>query len=105
MRLLFILTYLLSVFASFANSNVTNGTGEAKLYRDHLGNIREVISETGAIEQVTHYYPFGTPFSDGSVTTPDLQPYKYNGKEFDRMHGLNTYDYWAIMSGCGIIRQ
>ena len=25
----------------------------------------------------------------------DLQPYKYNGKELDRMHGLNTYDYGA----------
>ena len=83
------------MFASFANSNVTNGAGEAKLNRDHLGNIREVISETGAIEQVTHYYPFGTPFSDGSGTGPDVQPYKYNGKEFDAMHGLNTYDYGA----------
>ena len=95
MRLLFILTYLLSAFASFANINVTNSAGEVKLYRDHLGNIREVISETGAIEQVTHYYPFGTPFSDGSGTAPDVQPYKYNGKEFDAMHGLNTYDYGA----------
>ena len=25
----------------------------------------------------------------------DVQPYKYNGKELDRMHGLNTYDYGA----------
>ena len=25
----------------------------------------------------------------------DVQPYKYNGKEFDLMHGLNTYDYGA----------
>ena len=24
-----------------------------------------------------------------------LQPYKYNGKELDMMHGLNTYDYGA----------
>ena len=24
-----------------------------------------------------------------------LQPYKYNGKELDLMHGLNTYDYGA----------
>ena len=50
---------------------------------------------TKTIEQVTHYYPFGTPFSDGSGTGPDVQPYKYNGKEFDAMHGLNTYDYGA----------
>lgn len=25
----------------------------------------------------------------------DVQPYKYNGKELDLMHGLNTYDYGA----------
>ena len=25
----------------------------------------------------------------------DVQPYKYNGKELDRMHGLDTYDYAA----------
>jgi len=25
----------------------------------------------------------------------DLQPFKYNGKEFDTMHGLNQYDYHA----------
>ena len=79
-------------YFSFDNS----GTPSCHYYnRDHLGNIREVISETGAIEQVTHYYPFGTPYSDSSVTNPALQPYKYNGKEFDAMHGLNTYDYGA----------
>ena len=25
----------------------------------------------------------------------DVQPYKYNDKELDLMHGLNTYDYGA----------
>ena len=29
------------------------------------------------------------------VTNVSLQPYKYNGKELDLMHGLNTYDYGA----------
>ena len=28
-------------------------------------------------------------------TSADRQPYKYNGKELDRMHGLDTYDYGA----------
>ena len=28
-------------------------------------------------------------------TGSDVQPYKYNGKELDRMHGLDTYDYGA----------
>ena len=63
---------------------------------DHLGNIREVINEDGAVEQTTNYYPFGTPFAEeAGNTNPDLQTHKYNGKEFDTMHGLNTYDYGA----------
>ena len=30
-----------------------------------------------------------------AVKSALLQPYKYNGKELDPMHGLNTYDYGA----------
>ena len=29
------------------------------------------------------------------IVNASLQPYKYNGKELDLMHGLNTYDYGA----------
>lgn len=79
-------------YCSFSNTN----TPTCHYYnRDHLGNIREVISQTGDIEQVTHYYPFGAPYSDSSVTNPSLQPYKYNSKEFDTTHKLFTYDYGA----------
>jgi RHS repeat-associated protein len=64
--------------------------------QDHLGNIREVVDATGTVRQVTNYYPFGTPYcDDAGATSPDFQPYKYNGKELDRMHGLDTYDYGA----------
>ena len=64
--------------------------------QDHLGNIREVVDEKGNVCQVTNYYPFGTPYCDSiSVSGSTLQPYKYNGKELDLMHGLNTYDYGA----------
>lgn len=64
---------------------------------DHLGNIREVLSEDGTVEQVTNYYSFGTPYSaeDAATLSPTLQKRKYNGKEFDSMHGLSTYDYGA----------
>ena len=62
--------------------------------RDHLGSIREVVDASGKVKQVTNYYPFGAPYADtSSSTNPDFQPYKYNGKELDRMHGLDTYDY------------
>ena len=50
----------------------------------------------GTVEQIINYYPFGAPFADPeTVVDADLQPYKYNGKELDRMHGLDTYDYGA----------
>ena len=62
--------------------------------KDHLGNIREVIGEDGTVEQVTDYYPFGLPMSDLSRNS-GLQRFKYNGKEFDYMLVLNTYDYGA----------
>ena len=64
--------------------------------QDHLGNNRELVTSTGRMHQVTNYYPFGAPYADpAAVTSADQQPYKYNGKELDTMHGLNTYDYGA----------
>ena len=62
--------------------------------QDHLGNNRAVVNQNGNIEQIVHYYPFGAIYSDAG-TNDGLQRYKYNGKELDRMHGLNLYDYGA----------
>jgi RHS repeat-associated protein len=66
--------------------------------RDHLGNIRKVReadgSKGGYVIQTMDYYPFGAQFCH-SGTDNNVQPYRYNGKEYDRMHGLNTYDYGA----------
>lgn len=64
--------------------------------KDHLGNICEVIDEAGTVKQITNYYPFGLPcWNDSVITGSTLQPYKYNGKELDRTHGINWYDYGA----------
>ena len=66
--------------------------------KDHLGNIHQVTepdgTKTGNVIQKINYYPFGAQFCDGS-TDSNVQSHKYNGKEFDKMHGLNTYDYGA----------
>ncbi len=65
--------------------------------RDHLGNIRQVIKalgNNGNVAQTMDYYPFGAEFCHSS-TASDVQSRKYNGKELDKMHGLNTYDYGA----------
>ena len=43
--------------------------------------------------QTTHYYPYGGILSQS--TNQGFQKFKYNGKEFDRMHGLDWYDYVA----------
>ena len=62
--------------------------------QDHLGNNRIVTNEDGTVEQITHYYPFGGTLNDAG-SNAGLQQYKYNGKELDRIAGLNTYDYGA----------
>ena len=66
--------------------------------RDHLGNVRQVREENGGSDgrviQTLNYYPFGAQLCDGT-TDSNVQNHKYNGKEFDGMHGLNTYDYGA----------
>ena len=71
--------------------------------RDHLGNNRVVAKADGTVEQTNHYYPYGGLMADIS-TGSDLQPYKYNGKELDRMHGLDTYDYGARQYAAAIGR-
>ena len=53
----------------------TGGTGQQQIRfhyytPDHLGNIREVVGGDGALEQVTDYYPFGTPYYDGTGPQP-----------------------------------
>ena len=62
--------------------------------KDLLGNIREtyVNPEAGYKEciQRMQYYPSGLPWLE--AYSPSEQPYKYNGKEFVEMHGLDEYD-------------
>ncbi len=43
--------------------------------------------------QENSYSSFGGLFGEGTSNTN--QAYKYNGKELDRMHGLDWYDYGA----------
>lgn len=61
--------------------------------QDNLGNNRVVINQSGDVEEVNHYYPFGGIFESSS----NIQPYKYNGKELDTFKKLNWHDYGARM--------
>ena len=72
------------------------GTPQYHYYlRDHLGNIRVVMGQTGELEQVNHYYAYGGLMRES--TNPGVQPYKYGGKELDRTSGLDAYDFGARM--------
>lgn len=83
-------------FDASAVSPTTYGFTPYYYNKDHLGNNREVINASGAVRQVTNYYPFGAPYADpAAVMGSTIQQYKYNGKELDPTHGLNTYDYGA----------
>jgi RHS repeat-associated protein len=75
--------------------------------RDHLGNTRVQLKQNKTATGATYfysadtkdYYAFGLEhgrpwdqYYGGSTST---NPYLYNGKEMDRMHGLNQLDYGA----------
>ena len=83
------------------NKILVNGgyydTQEHKYYfflTDHLGNNRIMADASGNVIQDISYLAFGNTdpmnnYGEG------VQPYKYNGKEADDMHGLELYDYSA----------
>ena len=68
---------------------ITPAYGKYHYYlKDHQGNNRVVVDQAGKVEEVNHYYPFGGMFANS-----DVQPYKYNGKEYDK--DSKWYDYGA----------
>ena len=60
--------------------------------KDYLGSIRLVKNNTGAVEEINNYYPSGALFT---VPVPDVQDYKYSGKELVDYADLVWYDYGA----------
>ena len=80
-------------YITFADSTATSAPTFHYYVKDYLGNNRLVVRDDGFGEQMNHYYPFGALMS--ASTQGAAQRYKYNGKELDRIHGLNLYDYGA----------
>ena len=82
----------------YANNPVQDNFTFFYYDRDHLGSVRQVIiangTDKGTVAQKMEYYPSGLQLCN-NTTDSDVQPNRYNGKELDRMHGLNTYDYGA----------
>jgi RHS repeat-associated protein len=63
--------------------------------KDHQGNNRVEVNSSGNAVRINHYYPFGGTFTGQASST--IPVYAYGGKELDRMHGLNWYDFGARM--------
>ena len=89
--------HMLLVDGGYVTFNVNDNVNDSMQWhyylKDHLGNNRVVVNTNDSIEQVNHYYPYGGLMA-GSIGG-DAQRYKYNGKELDRMHGLDWMDYGA----------
>jgi len=70
--------------------------------KDHLGDTRVVINNSGTVIEKSHYYPSGMRFYPESSSNGSALPYRYNGKELEAMNGLNQYDYGARRRGAGL---
>ena len=67
----------------FDGGYVINGeSGPVYMFflKDHLGSVRAVVSETGVVQQINHYYPYGDLFPNTSNDSSGNR-YKYTGKE------------------------
>jgi RHS repeat-associated protein len=62
------------------------------LAKDHLGNVRASIDQSG-VRQSDDYYPFGMTFGMAMNQTAGANKYLYNGKELQNELGLDWYDY------------
>ena len=77
------------------NPTLMNSSSSYHYYiRDYQGNNRVVVAHNDTVEQQNDYYAYGGPWGDSS-TNQGFQTFKYNGKELDRVHGLDWYDYGA----------
>ena len=91
---------IISLSLTFASECFGQGITELNIPRkgnvtDLQGNVRVVVGPEGETEEVSHYYPYGALMGESRGTAN--QSYKYNGKEIDRMFGLDWYDYGARM--------
>lgn len=74
----------------------TNGTYTPEFFlKDHLGNVRVVLSSPTTVTQVTDYYPFGMEIPVSGSVSLNSNQLKYNSKELQTEADLQWYDYGA----------
>ena len=87
------------------DDGIWNANGSYCFYiRDHLGSVRSVNKLNGSCVQTSQYYPFGRMWDDFNWGSGSTQPFRFGGKELDKMHGLDWYDFGARMYDPGIGR-
>ncbi|WP_322014699.1 RHS repeat-associated core domain-containing protein [Paraburkholderia sp. J12] len=59
--------------------------------RDHLGSVRSVVDETGAVVAQYDYTSFGVTVTRAGSSQPDIVYYRYTGQELDPETGLYNY--------------
>ena len=61
--------------------------------KNYQGNNSVVLNQNGVVQQINHYYPYGSLM--GEVMNTSSQPYRYGGKELVTLGGLNLSDFGA----------
>ena len=70
-------------------------SGSMRYYylKDYQGNNCVVLNQNGVVQQINHYYPYGSLMGEGFNASS--QPYRYGGKELVTLEGLNLSDFGA----------
>jgi RHS repeat-associated protein len=76
-------------------TKIKTGTGRKSTYyfKDHKGNLRASIDETGQIISAQDYFPFAKVMRSYSLAGNGKQRYKYSGKELDASTNYSYYGY------------
>ena len=77
-----------------------NGTPTCWNYyiTDHLGSTRMIVDSNDNIRETINYYPFGSEMqmvNPALLTGGTSHPFRFTGKELDRLNSLNMYDFGA----------
>ena len=65
---------------------------------DHLGSTRMVVGSNDSIRETINYYSFGSEMrmeSPAQLNDDTKHPFRFTGKELDKLNGLNMYDFGA----------
>ena len=77
--------------------SLTGSTSASSYYydlKDYQGNVRMAVKSGSSSHFMTDYYPYGGVIRKGRIGTHHRL---FIGKELDKMHGLNWYDFGARM--------